>query len=58
MSLREVFSDWNKRKKKSRQKMVDCPWANFSHKTWPDEVCMRCNKKVDKNGNPIREDDL
>lgn len=38
------------RKQKTKQQMVYCPWANYEHKTWPGEVCMRCNKKVDKNG--------
>jgi hypothetical protein len=38
-------------KNKAKQKMVDCPWSNYTHKTWPNEICMRCNMKVDKDGN-------
>lgn len=56
MSLRDDFKEWNNRKKEAKAKMVDCPWANFTHKTWPDEICMRCNKKVDSLGNRIIED--
>lgn len=40
-------------KNKEKQKMIDCPWGHYTHKTWPDEVCMRCRLKVDKNGNRV-----
>lgn len=53
MNLKNSFKEWNDHKKKAKQKMVDCPWGNFSHKTWPDENCIRCGKPVDKDGNPI-----
>ena len=39
------------RKQKAFEKRVDCPWSNYTHKTWPGEICLRCQKKVDKNGN-------
>lgn len=50
--MKEDFKEWRDQKKKAKKKMVDCPWATFSHKTWPGEVCMRCNKPVDNEGNP------
>lgn len=58
MSLKIDFKEWRDHKKKVKRKMVDCPWSNYSHKTWPDELCMRCNKKVDVNGNMVIEYNL
>ena len=45
------------RKNEAKRKMVDCPWANYRHKTWPGETCMRCNEKVDSNGDKVYENE-
>ncbi len=50
---KEYCHEQRDRNKNSRARMVECPWANFQHKTWPGEICMRCNKPVDMNGFPV-----
>jgi hypothetical protein len=41
------------RKQKALEKRIDCPWSNYTHKTWPGETCLRCMKDVDKNGQKV-----
>jgi len=53
--MKEDFREWREHKKKTRSKMIGCPWADYQHKTWAGEVCMRCNRMVDENGDPVFE---